>query len=39
MLKKKSRKGKKFFHGDDLTKTALDRKRRAKTESWKKKRK
>jgi len=34
MKKKKIRKGKKYFHGDDLTKKALDRKRRSKTEPW-----
>ncbi|KKW18753.1 MAG: hypothetical protein UY60_C0004G0012 [Parcubacteria group bacterium GW2011_GWB1_50_9] len=36
---KRVRKGSRFFHGDDLTKTALDRKRRSKTEPWEKKRK
>lgn len=33
----KSRKGKRYFHGDDLTKKALDRKRKSKTEPWGKK--
>jgi hypothetical protein len=34
---KKSRSGPNFFHGDDLTKTKEDRKRRSKTEPWEKK--
>lgn len=33
---KKSRSGAKFFHGDDLTKTGADRKRRSTTEPWEK---
>lgn len=33
----KSRAGEKFFHGDDLTKTKEDRKRRSSTEPWEKK--
>ncbi len=37
MAAAKKRAGKKFFHGDDLTKTTADRKRRSKTESWEKK--
>jgi len=33
-MKKRVRKGARYFHGDDLTKKALDRKRRSKTEKW-----
>ena len=36
-MKKRVRKGPRYFHGDDLTKTALDRKRRSKSEPWEKK--
>lgn len=36
-MKKRHRAGKKYFHGDDLTKKALDRKRKSKTEPWEKK--
>lgn len=32
----KQRKGKRFFHGDDLKKIGLDRTRRSKTEPWEK---
>lgn len=35
---RKSRAGAKFFHGDDLTKTKEDRKRRSASEPWEKKR-
>lgn len=35
---KKSRAGAKFFHGDDLTKTKEDRKRRSASEPWEKNR-
>jgi hypothetical protein len=34
---KKSRAGKKFSHGDDLTKTREDAKRTSSTQSWEKK--
>ena len=34
--KKIVRRGSRFFHGNDLTKTALDRKRRSKIEPWEK---
>lgn len=33
---KKSRAGKKFSHGDDLTKTGADAKRTSTTQSWEK---
>jgi len=33
---KKSRAGKKFAHGDDLTKTREDAKRTSSTQSWEK---
>ena len=38
-MKKKTRKGSRFFHGDDLTKIGLDRQRRSKSEPWEKKKK
>ncbi|MEK9179798.1 MAG: hypothetical protein AAB897_00060 [Patescibacteria group bacterium] len=38
-MKKRSRKGSRYFHGDDLTKVGLDRKRRSKTEPWEKRKK
>jgi len=37
-MAKKIRKGKKFYHGDNLKKKSLDRKRRSKTEPWEKNR-
>ncbi len=37
MVKKKQRAGKKFFHGDDLTKVKEDRRQRSTTEPWEKK--
>lgn len=36
---RKSRAGKKFSHGDDLTKTREDAKRTSTTQSWEKKKK
>ncbi len=36
-MKKQTRKGKRYYHGDNLTKKALDRQRHSKTEPWEKK--
>jgi hypothetical protein len=36
-MAKKHRRGSRYFHGDDLTKVALDRTRKSKTEPWEKK--
>jgi hypothetical protein len=38
-MAKKKRAGVHFFHGDNLKKKGLDRKRRSKTEPWEKRKK